>query len=399
MASTRFLPSRYRVHSDWNLARSYCEESPLPHETFLIGGSLPQCFRLRRGCTRRCGDLARNRGRAGQVPRPEGCPIIAPVAMAIAPVGSNAPKTNPSFWSAMDLKTPFERTKELDEKSATVLALPCANWHDVRTASPISPAGTVASIVEAMVDASAVVTVPTASQGANGPIAPGRCDSTTGKPASKLIAATGQAAADGSHRPLQSGGGLVMGQSLEVAEHDRHSVFLRQPIDFLVDRGHILGRCLQRLGLLFRNQFQLAVGPLLPNSPANETGPGSGRDPEGHSVQPAPERVSAANRTGPAGQHQEDRLEGVVGLVTITQNLPANPVNHRPMPLDQGAKCLFPSLITLQEAVEQLSITERRGGVATEERFQISPHRLHPDCRHRPAPHVPRTRPGLHDLH
>jgi hypothetical protein len=54
-----------------------------------------------------------------------------------------------------------------------------------------------------------------------------------------------------------------------------------------------------------------------------------------HAVQPRADRLALADRAGLAEQHEEGRLERVLGLVRVAQDPPADAEHHRAVPLDQ----------------------------------------------------------------
>ena len=62
---------------------------------------------------------------------------------------------------------------------------------------------------------------------------------------------------------------------------------------------------------------------------------GAGRHLIGDGVQPGADGFRRADRRGTAGQHEERRLEGVLGVVTVGQDAPAHTMDHRSMPLHQ----------------------------------------------------------------
>ena len=62
------------------------------------------------------------------------------------------------------------------------------------------------------------------------------------------------------------------------------------------------------------------------------------RDPVADPVQPAGERAADPERAGLAGQQQERRLEGVLGVVRVAEHLAADRQDHPPVPADQGLR-------------------------------------------------------------
>ena len=74
---------------------------------------------------------------------------------------------------------------------------------------------------------------------------------------------------------------------------------------------------------------------LLPPAPAGDLLPCTPRRPDRDPVQPVAQQVGVADRPGLAGQDEEDGLEGVLGMLHVAQELPADAQHHRPVPADQ----------------------------------------------------------------
>jgi hypothetical protein len=80
-------------------------------------------------------------------------------------------------------------------------------------------------------------------------------------------------------------------------------------------------------------------------------------DPAGHSVQPAGERLTTADRPGLAHQGEESGLEGVLGIVGTIQDAVAG-TQHQPLvPPDQQLESVRVALG--QEAFQQLGVGGR----------------------------------------
>ena len=73
-----------------------------------------------------------------------------------------------------------------------------------------------------------------------------------------------------------------------------------------------------------------------------------------NSVKPRPQAIGIAELPGLLNQHQERRLEGVVGIVTISEHTPTNAEHHRPMPRDDRFERRF--VARGNEALEQRSV-------------------------------------------
>ena len=184
-----------------------------------------------------------------------------------------------------------------------------------------------------------------------------RSQSATGQPPVQPIACPRQAAADGSQRAAKLRGGLLLGQSLPVAERHHRAVFLREPPDFLLnDRaefGTVWLPCSDWIDRLHDPQGPPPFGRAAPG----RVDPRSRRHPARHAVKPASQRLEPANRTAPPHQHQERRLKSILGVGRIAQHVAANPQNHRPMAQDQNLKSRLGRRITpARKPLEKLSI-------------------------------------------
>jgi hypothetical protein len=62
------------------------------------------------------------------------------------------------------------------------------------------------------------------------------------------------------------------------------------------------------------------------------------RDPQGHTVQPRADAAIELKRMGPSGEDEKHRLEGVVGIVPISQNSQARSVHEGAVSADEGRK-------------------------------------------------------------
>src|SRR5262249_49305293 len=70
-------------------------------------------------------------------------------------------------------------------------------------------------------------------------------------------------------------------------------------------------------------------------------GSGLERDPVGDAVQPARQRVVLAERVQALDEQEERGLEGVLRVLPLRQYPPADAVDHRPVPPQQGREYRF----------------------------------------------------------
>ena len=120
-----------------------------------------------------------------------------------------------------------------------------------------------------------------------------------------------------------------MRQAAEVAEDDRRPERLGQASHRLVERRQNLGSSWvvgEDGRPIERGSTPLAAAqPLSP-------GAGLGGDPPTDPVEPAPERITDADRPGATGQDQEGGLEGVVGVGRVEQGPAADAPDQRAVP-------------------------------------------------------------------
>ena len=107
-------------------------------------------------------------------------------------------------------------------------------------------------------------------------------------------------------------------------------------------------------------------------APADQLGPGLASRTQGDPVEPVAQQVGVADRTSLAGQHEEDGLEGVFGVVAVAQDLPADTQHHRPVPRYQSGEGHFGIGITpAAESIEELAVSQTRDRVALEKRTEL----------------------------
>ena len=111
-------------------------------------------------------------------------------------------------------------------------------------------------------------------------------------------------------------------------------------------------------------------------------------------VQPARDRIVFPDRAGLPRQSQEGHLEGVLGLVRIVQDAPADAQHHRPVPLHQRAEGRLAGLITARhEPFQQLGIGQPADRPDPEQRLEMPEQLARSPASH--AAVTPLTWPGL----
>ena len=144
----------------------------------------------------------------------------------------------------------------------------------------------------------------------------------------------GQPAAERRHGPAELLGRLLVGQPLEVAEHDREALAFGQAVDLLVQDGSQVVVGLEtgtgRVQGGHRRCLRLFPAPLL------RLDAGLDARAVGDAVQPAAQGVAAPDRAGLPGQDEEGGLKGVLDVVLVPEDGPAGGQDHRPVPSHQG---------------------------------------------------------------
>ncbi len=98
--------------------------------------------------------------------------------------------------------------------------------------------------------------------------------------------------------------------------------------------------------------------------------PAPSRDPAGHTVEPAADRIQPTDRAGPPHQDQESRLERILGVVRVMKEVPANAQHHRPVAQNQHLECS--RITTAREPLQQLPIGQPRCGPRVEEDLDVA---------------------------
>ncbi len=143
-----------------------------------------------------------------------------------------------------------------------------------------------------------------------------------------------------------------MGASLEIAKHDRGTIFLRQPSDLVFDERFAIAPFRARVpdrGGLDSVPFDPTAASGFDRSPRC--------NPRGDSVQPTGNGASIANPIGISQQDKECCLKRVLGIVGIVQHSLANPQHHWSMPLEEQLEGRLEGLdIGGHDPVDQLPV-------------------------------------------
>ena len=111
-------------------------------------------------------------------------------------------------------------------------------------------------------------------------------------------------------------------------------------------------------------------------SPTRRPRPRTRGDPQRHPVQPRPDRISRPDRPCAACQHQERRLEGVLGLVAVAEHRATDSQHHRAVPRHQCGEGGLGHLVVLaatgREAFQQLVVAQPGRRPRLEQGGQVS---------------------------
>ena len=160
--------------------------------------------------------------------------------------------------------------------------------------------------------------------------------------------------------------------AFEVAEHDRRAIALWQLAEFLVEGRGEVGRDRFRPGTIRRDRQH--AGAALVTTAASHIGPGVDGDPQGDTMQPAPDGLLPAHGNGSSDEDQKGCLERVFGVVLVAQNRAADAEDHRPVPIDQGGERRSSRLVpplTARQAAEQVSIGQSADRARVEKRPDV----------------------------
>src|SRR5207247_1640808 len=149
----------------------------------------------------------------------------------------------------------------------------------------------------------------------------------------EALAPAGHAAADGADRPAELPGRVVVAESLEVAQQQRRPLRRRQALELFfqhvlqlapggIDEKRFVGRLMQPLDLAL----------------AQAAGTDAPRDAGSDAVEPARDGFLLADGRGLTRQQQKRGLEGVLGVLSLTEDALADAQHHRAVPLQERSE-------------------------------------------------------------
>ncbi len=158
-----------------------------------------------------------------------------------------------------------------------------------------------------------------------------RCQPTTHQSTAQQVPRSSHSTANRSHRAAELCGDLIMGQSLPVTAQDHVAILRRQSPNLLLNenvRFESAGLLIIR-GTKHRNHPESRT--MLNHSAPSRIGSCTGRDAARHAIKPARGRVMAPDRAPAPEEHQKGRLKRVLGVIRVSQQVPAHAQHHRTM--------------------------------------------------------------------
>jgi len=162
----------------------------------------------------------------------------------------------------------------------------------------------------------------------------GESHSASDQPLPQLLPGVSQATGNRPSFPAELACRFGLGLALQTAQHQRRPVLFRQTLDLLVEdrlqlpESHLARAVRRAMASLFFScarrsaDCRLAVMATLNATP----------------VQPVRQRFRLADRTGVPRQHDEDGLEGVLGVLFVTEHVAADLPDQPGMPFSRAAK-------------------------------------------------------------
>ena len=193
--------------------------------------------------------------------------------------------------------------------------------------------------------------------------------------------------------PSQPSGGLVEGEALEVAEHDRQAEGPRQAVDLAVQGLGLLavdGRPVGRRGR--RHGAARAGGPLIVTpprlAPAADPLPRTPRRPDRDPVQPVAQQVGVADRPGLRARTRKTAWKASSACWRSPRSCRQTPSTIGPWRATSAAKAASPagSSRPVAEPLQELAVGEPGRRAALEERTELPGSRTRCHTRHGRSP-------------
>ena len=195
-----------------------------------------------------------------------------------------------------------------------------------------------------------------------------RCKAAAREPAFQEVASAGHAAADGSDRTIQRGGGLVVSLPSQIAQHQRSTILRRQVAQFLIehwsDSEHVaaLGR---------GDEFRIPDG-LFATAAAEQVCPCPRGDAKRDTVEPVRQQTAVADSGRLSQEDEKGCLESVFDIARVAEEAAAEAQDHGPVHLDQRLEGRM--ITTGEKAFEQLAVTQGCQGSLAPESVELLQH-------------------------
>ena len=157
-------------------------------------------------------------------------------------------------------------------------------------------------------------------------------DAAPGQPSAEDLLGPRQPATDRPRRTPEGPGRLLVRLPFDQAEGDRGPVPVAEAVQLLVQHRPDVGP----VHLVQWVEIRHRPGPPIPLPLAGGPDEGLLRHPQRHPVQPARDRLAAADPPGLPGEDHEGRLEGILRVRVVAEDPPADPPDQGPVPADQG---------------------------------------------------------------
>ena len=162
----------------------------------------------------------------------------------------------------------------------------------------------------------------------------GRIQAAAAEPVTKRLPGPRKPSLDGSDRPLQLPGGLLVGLPFQAAKNQRQPVSVGQLADLFAKQRY--DRRVRRLRGMLGPRTRAGH---FPSSALGGLGSSSPGDSQGNAMKPGCNGVQALDRVRASGEDQEDVLKGVLSVMRFVENAAAYGEDHRAVSLDELAEC------------------------------------------------------------
>ena len=162
-----------------------------------------------------------------------------------------------------------------------------------------------------------------------------------------------------------------MSHPLQLAQDDRNPVLLGQAAQLAIELQESIVRRLLPRSSGHRDGRHGAFPP----PPPGPVRPRLQGRPVRHAMEPDSHLVTRHDRGRPPHEHEEGRLEGVLGIVVIAEDAAADAPDHRAVAMNEGPERL--GLSVVHEPIQQLPVRMDSMDTEIEERLDITGQSTH----------------------